>query len=122
MSKQNRGRIQIHGEGIGEISERDIETRAREIALMDGRQEAKEHDRIRAREELLNPGPPPAPEADETVEPVELWSKGAASRGRDGVHSELDDETMVAQQLVEEGIEEADRELRLSSSEESSRE
>lgn len=117
MSKHNPGRIQIHGEGIGEISEEDVETRAKEIALMDGRREAKDHDRARAREELLNPGPAPAPEADETEYPVELWSNGSASRGSEGVHSELEDEALMDEQLVEEGVEEADREQRLSSSE-----
>ena len=119
MSMHNPGRIQIHGEGIGEISEEDIETRAKEIALTDGRREAKDHDRVRAREELLHPGPPPAPEADETERPVEHWSNGVGSLGHEGVHSELEDEAMIAEQLVEEGVEEADREQRLSSSEES---
>lgn len=118
MSTNNPGRIQIHGKGVGELSEEDIETRAREIALSDGRQEAKDHDRVRAREELLHPGPAAAPEADESVRPVELWSKGAASLGHEGPRSELDDEANIAEQLVEEGVEEADREQRLSASEE----
>ena len=122
MSTHNPGRIQIHGEGVGEISDEVIETRAKELAQMDGRPEAKEHDRVRAREELLNPGPSPAPEADETVTPVELWSKAIASRGHEGVHTELEDEANLAEQLVEEGVEEADREQRLSASEESDRE
>lgn len=122
MSTKNPGRIQIHGEGVGEISEDDIETRAKELAVMDGRREIKGHDRVRAREELLNPGPPPAPEADETVRPVELWSKASASIGHEGVHNELEDEANLAEQLVEEGVEEADREQRLSASEETDRE
>ncbi len=36
MSTKNPGRIQIHGQGVGEISEDDIEKRAKEIAA-DGR-------------------------------------------------------------------------------------
>lgn len=121
MSTKNPGRIQIHGEGVGELGEEDIEKRARELAFIDGRKEAKEHDRVRAREELLNPGPAPAPEADESERPVELWSKAAASFAHEGAHSELEDEASLAEQLVEEGIEEADREQRLSASEELNR-
>ncbi len=117
MSTKNPGRIQIHGQGVGEISEDDIEKRAKEIAVMDGRKEAKDHDRVRAREELLNPGPAPAPEADETERPVELWSNATASLGHEGAHSEIEDEAIIAEQLVEEGVEEADREQRLSASE-----
>jgi len=122
MSAKNPGRIQIHGEGVGELSEDDIETRAKEIAMMDGRREAKDHDRVRAREELLNPGPSAAPEADETARPVELWSKGAASLGHEGAHVEPEDEANLAEQLVEEGVEEADREQRLSANEDLNRE
>ena len=118
MSTKNPGRIQIHGEGVGEISDSDIERRAQEIARMDGRTEAKDHDRVRARDELLNPGPPASPEADESETPVRLWSKGASSVGHQAVRTGMEDENSAAEQLVQEGIEEADRDQRLSASEE----
>lgn len=122
MSTKHPGRIQIHGQGVGELTEADIDTRARELALMDGRREVREHDRQRAREELLFPGPPAPPEADESVKPVELWSMAPASMGHEGPHSELEDEANLAEELVEEGVEEADREQRLSATEELDRE
>ena len=56
-----RGRIEIHGGGIGEISDADMQRRAAEIARMDGRAEPGEQDRLRAREELVQPGTPPRP-------------------------------------------------------------
>lgn len=112
--KNNVGRIQIHGSGVGEISEADIERRAREIALADGRNRPGAQDLAAAREELTDPRTPPAPEADETVRPVELWSKAAASVGHRGVHTSLDDEQSGAEQLVNEGLEEADRDQRVS--------
>jgi len=107
-------RIQIHGRGVGEISEADIEARAREIAEADGRTRPGSRDILQAREELTNPRAPAAPEADETVRPVGLWSKGASSVGRRGVHTHLEDEQSGAEQLVNEGLEEADRDQRVS--------
>jgi hypothetical protein len=120
---KDSGRIQIHGRGIGEISDSDIQRRASEIAHMDGRSEAAEQDRFRAREELLHAGtPPPPPEADESTKPVESWGKGPASRAQRGVRTDLEDEVSAAEQLVSEGLEEADHDQRLSATEEQSRE
>lgn len=119
MSTQNTGRIQVHGAGVGEISSADIETRAGEIARMDGRPKAGAQDRQQARDELEHPGPPPAPEADETVKPVQLWSQGVASEGHRGIRTKLDDEVSPGELLVNEGLEEAERDQRLSASEES---
>ena len=118
MNNNQPGRIQIHGDGIGGVTEELIEKRAEELARMDGRRKAGEQDRHAAREDLLNPGPPPSPEADERTAPVELWSMAAASRAHRGVHTDLDDEESAAEQLVSEGVEEADRDQRLSASDE----
>lgn len=118
MNNNQPGRIQIHGDGIGGVTEELIEKRAEELARMDGRRKAGEQDWHAASEDLLNPGPPPSPEADERTEPVELWSMSAASRAHRGVHMDLDDEESAAEQLVSEGVEEADRDQRLSASDE----
>ncbi len=118
MNNNPSGRIQIHGEGIGGVTVELVEKRAEEIARMDGRAHAGEQDRLAALDELQNPGPPPAPEADETAAPVELWSMAEASKGHRGVHTPLEDEQSAAEQLVNEGVEEADRDLRLSASDE----
>ncbi len=118
MKANISGRIQIHGQGVGEISDDQIERHAAEIARMDGRIDVGEQDRFRAREELMNPGASPAPEADETVHPVETWSKATGSQGHRAVRVEPDDEQTVAEQLVEEGLEEADLESRLAASDE----
>ncbi len=115
---KNTGRIQIHGNGVGEISETDIEQRAAEIARMDGRTQAAAQDRLAAREELQHPGPQSESDADEAVAPVELWSEAAASYGHRGVNSALEDEQSAGEKLVNEGVEEADSDQRLSASEE----
>ncbi len=105
------GRIQLNGSGVGEISDREIEQRAREIARMDGRDKMGEHDIAAARAELLHPGPPDAPEADENE--VELWSNSQASRPHRGVRVGLEDEQNPAELLINEGLEEAERDQRL---------
>jgi hypothetical protein len=110
--------METRGRGDGEISDDAIARRAEELARMDGRPRASEQDRFHAREELANPGPPPSPEADETVRPVEKWSMAAASHGHEGPHVELEDEQSAAEQLVAEGVEEADHDRRVAASEE----
>jgi hypothetical protein len=113
---KDTGRIEIHGSGIGEISSIDIERRAAEIARMDGRTEPGEQDRFRARDELLHTETPPPPEADESTEPVQSWSKGPASHPQRGVRTNLEDEVSPAEQLINEGLEEADHDQRVSAS------
>lgn len=120
MKTNGPGRIQIHGRGVGEIGDDEVERHAAEIARMDGRTEVGDQDRYRARLELANPGAAAPPEADETVYPVETWSKGAASQGHRATRVESDDEQTVAEQLVEEGVEEADLERRLAASDDDS--
>jgi hypothetical protein len=111
------GRIQIHGAGVGELSESDLERRAAEIARMDGRSAVNAADRSNAREELLHSGPPPAPEADETVHPVRLWSESMGSIGHQAPRIGPEDEESPVEQLFNEGLEEAERDQRLSASE-----
>jgi hypothetical protein len=115
MNNNPPGRIQIHGDGIGGVTPELVDKRAEEIARMDGRPHAGEQDLIVALEELQNPGPPPPPEADERSNPIELWSTVETSKAHRGVNTTSDDEQTDAEQLFNEGVEEADRDLRLSS-------
>ena len=116
MNTPNEGRIQIHGAGVGEISDSDLARRADEIARMDGRAKANPADLVAAREEIQHTGPPPAPEADETVTPIRHWSDAPTSLGHQAPRIGEDDEISLAEQLVNEGLEEADRDQRLSAS------
>jgi nucleotide-binding universal stress UspA family protein len=117
MKANEPARIEINGEGEGEISDEAIAQRAAELARIDGRTHPAGQDIFHAREELTHPGPPPPPEADETEQPVGSWSDSAASKGHQAYHAELEDEQSAAEQLVEEGVEEADHEQRLAASE-----
>jgi hypothetical protein len=108
------GRIQIHGAGVGELCEHDIERRALEIAQMDGRTSAHAGDRLNAREELVDSSPPPAPEGDDSIR---LWSDAESSVGHMAPRIGPEDEISPVEQLINEGLEEAERDQRLSASE-----
>lgn len=109
---EEEARITLKGTGQGEIGDDAIEQRAVELARADGRAAVGEQDRWRAREEILHPGPPPAPEGDM----VEKWSTAAAARAHRGAQAPLDDEESVPERLVHEGVEEADHDRRVAAS------
>jgi hypothetical protein len=109
-------RIEIHGGGAGEISNADIERRAAEIARMDGRIDVTDHDRFHARNELSSSGAPPPDEFDETIANVQAWDESPASHGHRAPRIGPDDEISATETLINEGLEEADRDQRLSAS------
>lgn len=114
MDKRNpvsQGRIEINERGIGEISDVEIGKRAREIALADGRPEPTDADFERAREDLGMTGPPPPPEEAE-AEPSE-WGVPPNSTGESAVRITLEDEDSPAEQLFQEGLDEADHDQRV---------
>lgn len=118
MKDQPFDRIQTSSSGTGEISNEDIERRAKELAQTDGRPVPQEHDFVRAMEDLSRPGPPPPPEADETEAPVGSWSAGPGGQPHKGPTVVPDDEQSAAQRLVEQGVEEADHDRRVAATEE----
>ncbi|MDX2080152.1 MAG: hypothetical protein SFU53_05150 [Terrimicrobiaceae bacterium] len=117
MKEHPFDRIQTSSAGTGEISSADIERRAKELAQTDGRSVVREHDIVRAMDDLSHPGPPPPPEADETEAPVGSWSSALAGHPHTGVHVQPDDEQSAAQRLVEQGVEEADHDRRVAATE-----
>lgn len=110
-------RIEIGGAGFGEASEATIEKRAREIGRLNGHDEPTEHDRAAALQELREPlGDPSAdPEIEEAERPGS--SVPPSSSGHQTERLEPDDEETIAEELVQEGIEEADHEVRVRSTE-----
>ena len=113
MNETSIPRIQIHGQGIGEISSDDIHRRAVELARLENRHTPNKADHQRALEELEQVGPPPPPEADESEAPVRKWSESMASSGHRAPKVGFDDDHL-SEQLVEEGLAEAERDQRLS--------
>lgn len=114
------GRIEQHNAGVGEVSAAQIAIRASELARSDGRREPNEGDFQQARQELEGlVWPPGAPEeVAGQMEDVVEWDQPAHASGSRAPRVGLTDETSAPEQLVLEGVEEADHDRRLASAEE----
>src|SRR5687768_16315208 len=89
-------KIEIHGEGFGVASPEEVEHRARELALIEGRTEITDADRQEARDEFQNRDLPDAVTEDappalggsrDPSEPLSDPGRQSPNRG------ELDDDT-----------------------------
>jgi hypothetical protein len=111
-------RIEIGGAGFGEASNSTLEERARQIAASDGRAEVNDLDREEARRQLYEP-------LSDREDPAELIAEGdrpdaGVAPGSPGMQRERtspDDESVVAEKLVREGVEEAEFDTRFRSAE-----
>jgi hypothetical protein len=108
-SSEESGKISLHGNGMGVPSPEDIEKRAREIAMIDGRNpdEFSDADWNQARKELMgveNNNPPE--ETPDNAEVTEEWNVVPGSKGQRAHRAGEDDEALGAH-LVSDGLEEA---------------
>ena len=104
-------RIELAGRGLGEISEEVIMQRALELAIADGRSHRNEKDIAEAKKELVSGGSPNVSEVPR--QPVNLeWGSPPASLGTQAERVRLEDEGNLADRLVREGLEEAERDTR----------
>ncbi len=116
MNSPNQ-RIEVSGSGVGEISDADVENRARELATGDGRTEPNEVDFDHARRELHVP----AEDSGETPEPgdgiaaeTDLDPPGTTGHKTANQFLENEDHNDSAD-LVREGLDEADHDTRTKS-------
>ena len=101
-------------EGVGTVTPQMIEERAREIARSDGRAQPNDLDRTRAREELT--GTTSASEKLPTREESGRdWQMPLVSTGEKAPTVRPEDDENISEKLVQEGVEEADHDQRLSS-------
>ena len=111
---QTKGKILRGTEGLGTVTREMIEERANEIARSDGREEANDLDRTRAREDLT--GPTSSSEKRPTKEePGRDWQMPLVSTGEKAPTVHPEDEENIPDKLVQEGIEEADHDQRVRS-------
>ena len=110
----SRGKILRGTEGLGTVTQQMIEQRAREIARTDGRLQTNDLDRIRAREDLTGPtsGSEKLPTKEE---PGRDWQMPLVSTGEKAPTVRPEDDENIPEKLIQEGIEEADHDQRLSS-------
>ncbi len=115
-------RLRAGSPGLGEASSDEIETRARELALIDGRETASESDLSRATAELGgSPRSSRATAAPEEVradmESLTTWDEPVDAHGRHiSLNSDVD-EASIGSQLIQEGVNEADHDSRVAAAE-----
>jgi hypothetical protein len=108
----NEGRFSENGRGLGTVTEEMVRQRAAELALINGRPPGQilDSDIDEARRELtgretLVPTPPPAEELTED----QRWQPVAESTGNKAPTMTAPDEQTFAEELVEEGVEDAEQ-------------
>jgi hypothetical protein len=108
------GKILCGTEGLGTVTPQMVEQRAREIARSDGRSQSNELDWTRAREELTGPTSD-SEELPTREEPGRDWQMPLVSTGEKAPTVRPEDDENIPEKLIQEGIEEADHNQRLSS-------
>jgi hypothetical protein len=110
------GKILTGSDGLGTVTPEMVEERALQLARTDGRTEANDGDRAQAKEEFLGPAPDvTGPEAGaEGLEQVTAWDDSPADHGSQAPDILPEDEANIAEVLVQEGLEEADHDRRVS--------
>ena len=102
------GKILRGTEGIGTVTPEMLEDRAQEIARGDGRADANDLDRARARRDLTG-------HSENTATGEELaddWYTPRAASGKKGAIVRPEDDENIPEKLIQEGIEEADHDQR----------
>jgi hypothetical protein len=103
------GKILIHDQGVGPTDGTDIDRRAHELALIEGRTHANQDDRAQAEKELAGEGLPPI--GDEGESTMDSLSRDPSDppvhRGRQVPDYDGSEEEKTTERLVTEGVEEA---------------
>jgi hypothetical protein len=109
-------RIEIGSAGFGEASNATLEERARQIAESDGRAEVNDLDREEARRQLNEPLSE-REDAEDQIAEGDRPDAGVApsSLGKQKEKTRPDDESLVPEKLVREGVEEAEFDTRVRS-------
>jgi len=121
MKRSPHGKLLLHGQGIGDLNDEDVEKRAREIARIGGRpdNQASDEDRLQALAELQGEMLPETTDTDgesrgaltrDPSEPISI--PGHQTRNHEG-----DNDSAAVERLATEGVEEAQHDQMLASRE-----
>ena len=111
MDQAQQSKILRGTEGLGTVTPQMIDERAGQIARADGRAEANDLDRTRAREDLTGGSEQPS-----TVsQPDPDWYTPLGSSGKKAPPVRPEDEDNIPDKLIQEGVEEADHDQRSTS-------
>ena len=109
-NQNDEGRFTQHGEGLGTVTEEMVLERARELALISGRDKVLDSDLEQAQRELLGKqGLNPPPTKGESLPEAERWDPYPGSTGGKNPAMQPPDEETFAKRLVEEGVEDAEQ-------------
>jgi hypothetical protein len=112
MKKKPRGRIEVQGTGVSAVSDELLQQRATDLAREDGRTEPRDAEFKKAREELSGFTEDSAPEVPPGDESITSPDESADIVGHKVDTSPPDQDVDVGLELVEEGVDEADRDQR----------
>jgi hypothetical protein len=122
-TRQSHGRILDHFKGMGTVTRDQVEERAREIALINGRgpNHYSQEDFLKAKRELTGAAPEANNEAEEeTVAGLVTWDEAPDATGHPVKKEEPEDEQTCEAELAEEGLGEAEHEQMVEGGQESS--
>jgi hypothetical protein len=110
--KENRvekGRFTEQGHGLGTVTREMVLKRARELALISGREQVLESDFEQAKRELTREEHlTPEPDRMENLPEDKRWDPVPESTGKEAPTVPAPDEQTFAEKLVEEGVEDAE--------------
>jgi hypothetical protein len=110
--KENRveeGRFTEQGHGLGTVTREMVLKRARELALINGREQVLETDFAQAKRELTKEEHlTPEPDRMENLSEDERWKPVAEGSSKEAPKVPAPDEQTFAEKLVEEGVEDAE--------------
>jgi hypothetical protein len=112
------GRISDHFRGLGTVTRTMVETRAKEIAVINGRapSDFTENDWVQAKRELLGVHEGVDLEEEEPVAALTRWDEEPGTSGHHVENVTPPDEQVLSERLVEEGVEEANHDQMLKGS------
>ena len=117
MQESTPGKISVGEKGLGTPTPEMVEERALAIARSDGRSEANDLDRECACDELTGKAAL-ADIGEEDKNPRSPWNAPVVSTGEKAPVKGPVDEANISEMLIEQGIEEADRDQRGAAAEE----
>jgi len=110
------GRISGHFSGLGTVTREMVEQRARELGRINGHGHFTEADWLEAKRELLGTDHQDEPAEGDSVAGLTRWDEEPGTSGHHIPNSVTPDEQTFAEQLVEEGVNEAEHEQMLEGS------
>jgi hypothetical protein len=109
-TEKMHGKMSSHFQGLGTVTREMVQARARELALINGRapEAFTQEDWQQARRELT--GQESALEDTDPVAAATRWSEAPGTTGHRVDKESAPDEETIAEELVREGVEEAEHE------------